>query len=479
MTGVADAPAPMPALRPRPKSDVRLWLAFGTGAAIEIRDKDLYISVARVRPSRTQLVGAMKVTDFANQPAADWGREINAFLRRNGAGHIALTTVLPRRDVIVRQLNLPGVANKDLPAAVGLQLDSLHPFADDEVSFSWARLGKSPNILVGLCRREVLDRYWTLFNEAGLKVGSFTFSAAILHSALRLNTVPPEELIAWHDSGDGIEIYGESPARSIFTATLPVSAERAISLARAELRVEPDAPATRLTDMLPAPASTPEGLDPKSAAFQSFALPYAASLAGACPWLGADGNLLPLDRRRSSSRVRLIPTIVLSTALVALLVMYAFQSNWADTRYLGVLQHEISKYEPRARRVDVLDKNITEARARSQRLDDFRRRAKLDMDTLAEVTKLIPPPGWVTNLDLDRQTVQIAGEAEQAPELIEKLDASPLFEKSQFMMPISRTPTGDLFRIRAERQIPPLNAKAASAAPAQQQPAPAPAGGRK
>ena len=81
------------------------------------------------------------------------------------------------------------------------------------------------------------------------------------------------------------------------------------------------------------------------------------------------------------------------------------------------------------------------------------------MDTLAEVTKLIPPPGWVTNLDLDRQTVQVAGEADQAPTLIEKFDASPLFEKSQFMMPISRTPSGDLFRIRAERLVPPLGAK--------------------
>ena len=456
---------------------MRLWVAVGTGAAIEIRDKDLYISIARVRPSRTDLIGAMKVVDFANQPAAEWGREIHAFLRRNGAGHIALTILLPRRDVIVRQLQLPGVNDRDLASAVALQLDSLHPFADDEVSFSWSRLGKTSNILIGLCRREVLDRYWTLLNEAGLKVGSFTFSAAVLYSAMRLNTNPPESLIVWHDGGDAVEVYGESPSRAIFTATLPVGVDRAVSLARAELRVEPDAVATRLTDMLPVPASTPDGLDTKSVAFQSFALPYAAALAGACPWLGADCNLLPPDRRRSSSRVRLIPTVVLGTALAVLLVMLAFLSNWADTRYLGVLQYEIQKYEPRARRVDILDKNITQARARSQRLDEFRRRAKLDMDTLAEVTKLIPAPGWVTNLDLDRQTIQVAGEADQAATLIENFDASPLFDKSQFMMPISRTATGELFRIRAERQIPPLNA--VQRAPAPQKPAPAPAGAQK
>jgi hypothetical protein len=442
-----------------------LWIAVGTGAAIEIRDKDLYVALAKVRPSRTDLVGGMKVPDYANQPAAEWGREINEFLRRNGAGHIAIAVVLPRREVIVRHLNLPGVSNRDLPAAVQLQLESLHPFADDEVSFCWSRLGSSPNMLVGICRRDVIDRYWTLFGEAGLKIGSFTFTAATFYSAMRLNTTPPEEVLVWHDGGDSTELYGESPSRPIFTATLPVGTERAVSLARAELRLDPDVPSARLTDMLPVPASTPDALDPKSPEFQLFAIPWAAAVAGACPWLGVDGNLLPVERRRSSSRVRLIPTILLGVTLTVLVAMLAFQSTWADTRYLGVLQHEIQKYEPHARRVDGLDRNITQARARSQKLDDFRRRAKLDMDTLAEVTKLIPPPGWVSSLDMDRQTVQIAGEADQAPELIEKFDASPLLEKSQFMMPISRAQSGDIFRIRSERQVPRANGRPATPAP--------------
>jgi Tfp pilus assembly protein PilN len=481
-SGTVEPASLPPSLQARPKTDPRLWLAFGTGAAIEIRENDLYVCIARVRPSRTDLIGAMKVTDFVHQPAAQWGREISEFLRRNGAGYIALTVLLPRRDVIVRQLQLPGVANRDLAAAVSLQLESLHPFAEDEVSFSWSRLGKTPNVLVGICRREVMDSFWTLFNEAGLKVGAFTFSAAVLYSAMRLNTTPPEPLMVWHDTGDGIEVYGESDARPIFTATLPVSQERAVSLARGELRVDPDTPATRLTAMLPAPASAPEQLDSASPAFQPFVLPWAAALAGACPWLGVDGNLLPPDRRRSSSRVRLIPTIVLSITLGVLVILVGLHSQWADSRYLTVLQMEVGKFEPRARRVDQLDKGITEARGRSQRLDEFRRRARLDMDTLAEVTKLIPPPGWVTNLDLDRQTIQIAGEAEQAAPLIEKFDASSLFDKSQFMMPISRTPSGEIFRIRAERQVPPLGVRPpapvpaqapAQQAPAAQQPAPA------
>ena len=195
-------------------------------------------------------------------------------------------------------------------------------------------------------------------------------------------------------------------------------------------------------------------------------LAYAAAISGACHWLCIDGNLLPPERRRGTSRMRLIPTVTLGTALLVLSVLLAFQSRWADGRYLAVLQHEITRYEPRARRLEAIDKSTMATRARSQMLDEFKRRAKLDMDALADTTKLIPPPGWVSNLDMDRNTVQVAGEAEGAAEMLKKFDGSPLFERTEFTMPISRVQGGDMFRIRAQRQTPPVVAASPVATPA-------------
>jgi general secretion pathway protein L len=99
-----------------------------------------------------------------------------------------------------------------------------------------------------------------------------------------------------------------------------------------------------------------------------------------------------------------------------------------------------------------LDREVAALRGRSQALDEFRRRARLDMDTLAEVTKLLPPPGFLTSLEMDRETVQLAGEAEQADPLVKAFDNSPYFERSEFTMPITRGSVGDLFRMRAARQ---------------------------
>jgi hypothetical protein len=155
--------------------------------------------------------------------------------------------------------------------------------------------------------------------------------------------------------------------------------------------------------------------------------------------------------------------------------MLALSASWADSRYLGVLQHEIRKYEPQARRVETIDKAILRARNRSQSLDDFRRRARLDMDALAEVTRLIPPPGWVTNLDMDRTTLQIAGEVDQAAQLLGTLDKSPLFQNSEFTMPITRSASAEMFRVRTARETPPLNLRPQTVAPS---PAPPPAAPR-
>lgn len=480
--GEPEAPA-----RPPRRSGLYGWTAYGAGVGIEVREKDLQVTIVRVRPSEAGVLGAATVTDYRNRPAAEWGTELLGFLRKTGAGHIAATVLLPRRDVIVRSVYMPGVTDKDLESAVRLQVESLHPFADEEVSYSHARIGKSAFVLVGITRREVLDGYSSLFAEAGLKVVSFTFSAAAVYSALRLITDPPVNFLVAHEVEGAFELYGESEARALYSTSLPVARTRAIGVARAELRLDPDVEARRLADLLPRPALFPSDYDPDSARFEANILTYATALAGACPWLGIEGNLLPQEMRRGSSRLRLIPTIVLATLLTALLVVLGFESRWADGRYLNVLQYEIAKFQPFVKRSETLDAGIARSRARSQSLDDFRRRSKLDMDTLAEVTKLIPAPGWVSTFDMDRQMIQVGGEMDQAATLLRTLDNSPLLEKSEFTMPITRSGTGELFRLRAARQVPPVAVAAgaspvraagpapAVAAPAIPFPAPAPA----
>src|SRR5260370_29314800 len=107
--------------------DLRTLLAFGSGVGIEIREHDLAVTLTHVRPKGVRVAASTVIQNFRARPAGEWGSEYLRFLREQGGSHLAATVVAPKREVIGRQVALPGVANKDLAAAVGYQVETLHP----------------------------------------------------------------------------------------------------------------------------------------------------------------------------------------------------------------------------------------------------------------------------------------------------------------------------------------------------------------
>ena len=420
---------------------LRKWAAVGSGTGIEIGGprghESLRITAVRVRPQGARILGTFTVEDFAHQPAAAWGAEYAGFQRKLGIPHVAANVVLPRHEVIVRQLALPGVTGKDLEGAVRFQLDGLHPYSEEDVLSSWTRLENSSTVLVAIARGETIQRYATLFAEAGIKVAGFTCSAAVTYSALRLfGNQLPAAILAYEATENGVEIYGESPSKPIFSAAFQTPLERAAELASAELRFE-SAPVIRALEEL-------MGADP--------ALPYAAALGSACPRLCLPLNLLPAEQRQTSSPMVWVPT----TALAALVLLAAGATaalpSFENRRYLRELEAEIVKVQPAAARAGAIDREIDLTRKRTVLLDAFRARTKADMDVLAEMTKLLAPPVWLSSLELNGQQVAVTGEADQAAPLLKAIDASPQFESSEFASPPVRSAAGESFRIRTTRE---------------------------
>lgn len=427
------------------------WFAIGTGIGIEIGHADLQITVARVRPSGVTILGSLVINRFREQPAAEWGVVYANFLRKIGQRHIAAHVLLPREAVVVRQVAMPGVADKDMAAALKFQIDSLHPYPEEDVVYDYARIGKTPFVLAGIARRSIVEEYAALFAEAGIKVSSFTFSAASLYSALRLWGAPPAEgFLALGDAGDDagdIEAYGESPARPLFSARLDQSYERARALALSELRLPPDTEPATISGVLPPPLAAPEGYE---AARGSVVM--ATAMAGACPWYSLSTNLLPPELRKASSRLIYVPTGLLAALVVAMAVVLSAYSSFEDKRYLEKLQVEIRRVQPAAQQAGTIDRKIAETRNRAQALDNFRRHLKDDMTAINDLSNLLAPPVWLTSLQLARDGASISGEAERAEALLKLLDGSKQFRRSEFTLPIARGAAGEVFSIHSARE---------------------------
>jgi Tfp pilus assembly protein PilN len=437
------AAAPQPAPR-----SWRKWLAVGTGVGIEIGAEDLNVTVARVRPSGVRILGSLTIHRFREQPAVEWGQVYTGFLKKLGQAHIAAHVLLPRGSVIVRQMQLPGVADKDLAAAIRYQIDSLHPFPEEDVIHDFARVGKTPSILIGISRRSVVDQYATLLNQAGIKVSAFTFSACSMYTAVRTLEIPPVEgFLALGDQSGEIEAYGESPAHPLFSARLDTSLERARGLALAELRLPAETDVKDLAGILPKPLAVPDEY-----VISNSAPVYATAISGACPWGGLTLNLLPAELRKTSSRYIYIPTILLAVLVLLMGIAVTAYSGWEDQRYVKQLQAEIQRIQPRAQMATAIDKKIAVARSRAQSLDNFRKRLKDDMNAVNDLSNIVVPPAWLTSLQLTRDGISISGEIERAESLLKALDGSKQFRKSEFSLPIARGASGEVFSIHSTRE---------------------------
>jgi hypothetical protein len=428
--------------------DFAKWLALGTGIGIEIGSGDLTVTVVRLRPSGARVLGELTIPRFREQPAADWGAAYAGFLQKLGVGHLAATILLPRDEVTVRQIALPGVTDKDLASAVRFEIDSLNPHSEEEVAYDWARIGKSSSALIAIARRSVVERYTALFSQAGVKAACFTFSAPTIYSALRLLSTPPKDgFLTLEPAEEGLEVYGESATRPIFSARVDQPRERVRTLAISELRLPPETEAANLHDQLPQPLAQPETYEPSRAC-----LSYAAALAGAGPLRPLSLNLLPREQRQSASRLRYVPTAVLGSIVLLLVVAVLAYPGYADRHYVGLLQAQIRVLDPLAKKAANEERETLNERNRSQTLDNFRQQTRQDLDALNALTHLLAPPAWVTSLQLTRSSVSITGEADQAAALIKLLDGSREFQGSGFSLPLQKSAGGELFTIRSSRK---------------------------
>ena len=428
------------------QSQLRKLVAFGTGVGIEIRGADLEAAIVRVRPNGIVVLGRTTIRGFRERPAAQWGAEYTSFLKSHRSNGLAATVLLPRQDVIVRQIALAGVSGEDLEAAIALQIDALHPYGEDEVQYGWRRVSKEA-VLIGLLRKSALEQYTARFSEAGIAVACFTFSAGAIHAAVRLLGQPAEPgFVAVNGTGDGpVEIYGESPDRPLFSAEFDLPLERVVALAVAELRLDPATKPAPLERVLPAPRVNPVEGDRAG-----DALPYAAALTGACPWLAPAANLLPPELRTTRSRLAWAPSIVLGVLLLLLAGALMAYSKIEQRQYLQKLETEIARMQPRALRAQALDRQTDAIRARSHLLDDFRKRPQVDLEALNELTKILAPPVWTSQIEMTRDNVNISGEADKAAPLLSVIDRSPMFHNSEFSL-MGPSAAGEVFRLRTVR----------------------------
>ncbi len=459
----------------------------GAGCGIEIRGSDLHVVALKSRPVGITILGRTVLRGFRERPPHEWGAEYAAFLKQPGLSHLSATVSLPRNEVMVRQIQLPPVSGKELAAAVSYQLETLHPFGEDEVCHAFAPLagkeaGKSQiPVSVVMAERARIDGYADLFEAAGIAVSAFTVTAAAFYAGLRVRwDSPPIPFLIADVRNRKIEFYGESASHPAFSAEFDLnsmSPARTLQWAGAELRLreaeiaplvacgrgeseEGDAWAAALgesltagfemrpvSELLPSPLAAPSDFD-----MCRDGAAMAVALESACPRLGWRTNLLPLDRRKSSSRWMYAPTAALVAALVLLGLAFVLRPVIQNRNYTQRLAAGTAQLGKVAMQVNQTKAKSDEAKQKAELLHSFAQRTEDDLRILDELSTLIPDTVWLTSLDLNDQGVQISGESGGAAPLLGILSDSKRLTNAAFMTSLVKTESGERFQIAAQRR---------------------------
>ncbi|MBM3760606.1 MAG: hypothetical protein FJW36_10215 [Acidobacteria bacterium] len=436
------------------------WRSFGTGVGIEVGPKELLVTLTVVRPSGIKVLDSLVIPSYRERPAAEWGEEYASFLRKHKLSHLSASVVLPAKDCVSRSLPMPGVAPAELASAIQYQLDGLHPFSEDAATHSFARLAgeRSGHVAIAIAKNEIVEDYASLFDEAGVNLLSFLTPSSAIYSAMRVLQHPPSnQFLAIHEDASGLLVYGESETHPIYCVQLSLDNDRAIAATASQLRLSEDAPQSRLASLL----SAAERLDVSSP------LSYAASLSSALPALTLPLNLLPVNRRRIQSPWRWVPTAILVLLLMVLGTGFAYYQEYENNRILVKLDAEIAKLQPRLAIVRQLESDIESASRRLEFLNGIATYPQQDLESLRELTRMMPMNSYVSRLDMSRSEVTLSGETEQSMEMLKMFDSSLFFKDTEFTSSPNRLPNGkELFQIRTRRELPQEAAKVASPAPA-------------
>jgi len=105
---------------------------------------------------------------------------------------------------------------------------------------------------------------------------------------------------------------------------------------------------------------------------------------------------------------------------------------------LNSVNDEIKKRKPEVEAITKLQKQKDECCKEISALEKIQAGEVSKTDLLEELTKILPDTVWIWNFKYTGKEIEISGFADSASNLIPLIDKSSLFEKVEFLAPVTR-----------------------------------------
>jgi Tfp pilus assembly protein PilN len=404
--------------------------------------------------------------------------KVTEAISEQGLQSLPVALTLDQSQSFIKTIKLPRAAVENLDQVISYELDRFIPVAPEQVYYSF-QIDHKTDVEVCLIlyavRKKPVEDCLKLLNAAGLKPISVELAPVSSANAFALlggRRLPTSWLLL--DIGEstaGLYQVNKGKLRPCLHRSYRSRDDLWPELWHAIDNLDA-AGASAKTLCLTGEAISPELLEPLYQA-ERFSLLYDKDLlaerfspdlpltAAAWPALGAalpgvgkvplTCNLLPAEDRYviPLSNIRLIRILLATLAILSFI--------WVSSIYFHerVALYRIDrKIDSLAGAVEQVKQQKAEAQAIGRQLQDLyggKGPASSKLQILALLSQTIPDHTWLYSLRLSAKQLEISGLSKSAADLIQLLDKTGLFAKTQFSSPIVNDASGnENFTIQAE-----------------------------
>jgi general secretion pathway protein L len=436
---------------------------MGVRAGIYLGDDRLTVAVA-ARRGGVQCF-TMELEDL---PGARLKTELDARQLRLKRLRLGLARPL----VTVKALELPRADGGQFAEMVAFELERHVPFPPEDMRFDWTPLpgtAKGPvRILVVAAERRTVEGALRLLEESRIRPAALTIACHDLPALLARR--PKVRAAVWaHRTGGSIDLICLGQGRIHLSRTVPardadgLAADVAATLS---LLGWPECDAIWVSgdgadELLASPAL-------EQLAASVTAPPWSRAVEAMLPALPADEqgratlalavalgsqrpllNLLPVESRpRTFSSGQLVTAGMVAITL-ALGVGVVLGQAYKEQRYAKQLSDALRKLDPDVKAVERLSAERTQKRRLLETVQSIEKADVRPLAIMRELTERLPPDAWLRTFSMDKQGLEITGQAAAANQLIPLLESSASLARVEFTAPVTKAGDKEQFRIKA------------------------------
>jgi Tfp pilus assembly protein PilN len=390
---------------------------------------------------------------------------VNTFISKHQIDKERVSVAMPREKVIARFIRLPVAAKENLTKVLEYEMPKYTPFERGEIYFDYCLLKEEKDwlhLFAVFVRKTEVDSYVSLLKKMGIQPISIQIPSVAALNLFFYNKGGSENetsvLIDVTEPFFEMNIVQGKNWRESFHLPLPKEGKEAKMISTFKRSGDVDSPAnstffvyglsadeTILTNLKEAnelkgvllppmdriqgerQGSKPHGI------YASIGIPLRGLIT---PWV--DLNLLPPEMRK---KVRQIgkPLLILLTSLALFFgltwgagMVIHYKKEW------NTVNAEIRNRRPEVEALEKLQKQKDDRRKEMAELDQIRLGEVSKVEVLEELTRVLPETTWIWNLKYNGKEIELSGFTDSASDLIPLLDKSPLFEKVEFMAPVTK-----------------------------------------